>query len=60
MFLTMHGQLIPISHPDYSHASTDAAGADLALRFFVEGAESCIAHAAEQGIAVEQCYGVQS
>ena len=49
--------LVPVRHPDYEYASTDAEGARKALAFFVEAAEGCIKEAAEQGIPVEQCYG---
>lgn len=48
--------LVPVRHPDYAYASTDAEGARKALAFFVEVAESCIKHAREEGIPVEQCY----
>ncbi|MCC3766468.1 hypothetical protein [Streptomyces sp. UNOC14_S4] len=49
--------LVPIQHPDYAYAATDAAGARKALAFFVEAAEGCIKHANEEGIPVEECYG---
>jgi hypothetical protein len=48
--------MIPVRHPDYEYASTEAEGARKALAFFVEGAEACIKHAAEEGISVEDCY----
>lgn len=57
MFLVTTEQLIPIRHPDYSYASTDKIGAEVALRFFVDGAESCIKEAEKEGIPVEQMYG---
>ena len=49
--------LIPVRHPDYEYASSDAEGARKALAFFAEAAEGCIKHAEEEGIPVEQCYG---
>lgn len=49
--------LIPVRHPDYQHASSDAEGARKALAFFVECAEGCIKEAKREGIPVEQCYG---
>lgn len=48
--------LIPVRHPNYDYASSDDAGARKALAMFVEVAESCIKHAEEEGIPVEQCY----
>lgn len=48
--------LVPVRHPDYEYASTDAEGARKALAFFVEAAEACIKHAAEERIPVERCY----
>lgn len=56
MYLVTREQLVPISHPSYGYASTDIKGAELALAFFVDSAESCIAHAAEEGIDVSECY----
>ncbi|MEW1547544.1 hypothetical protein [Streptomyces tsukubensis] len=50
--------LIPVRHPDYAYASTDADGARKALAFFVECAEGCIKQAAQEGIPVEQCYSL--
>lgn len=47
---------VPIRHPDYEYAADDKAGADAALRFFVDSAEATIKHAAEEGIPVEDCY----
>lgn len=58
MLLVFGSQLVPISHPSYSYASTDEAGADVALAFCVEGAESCIVEAAKWDIPVEQCYSL--
>ena len=49
--------MIPVRHPEYSYAGSDAEGARKALAFFVECAEGCIAEAAKEGIPVEQCYG---
>jgi hypothetical protein len=48
--------MIPVRHPDYSYARDDKEGARVALAMFVDVAESCIKHAAEEGIPVEQCY----
>lgn len=59
MFLVFgNGQLIRITHNDYSYAASDREGAELALRFFAEGAEACIAEAAKEGLPVESMYGV--
>ncbi|MBF9135287.1 hypothetical protein I0C86_41285 [Plantactinospora sp. S1510] len=49
--------MVPVSHPDYAYAADDTAGAALALRFFVEGAESIIREATKDGLPVEQYYG---
>ncbi|AXK35783.1 hypothetical protein DVA86_27280 [Streptomyces armeniacus] len=51
------GDLVPVQHADYAYAATNAEGARKALAFFIEAAESCIKHAAEQGVPVEECYG---
>lgn len=51
--------LIPVSHPEYSVAYSDDAAARIALAMFVEVAESCIKHAEEEGIPVEQCYSTE-
>jgi len=56
MFLVMRTQLVPIRHPAYEYAGTDKAGADLALAFFVESAESCIAESLAQGYPIEDNY----
>lgn len=58
MFLLMRDRHVPIDHADYRYAATPKDGADVALRFFVEGAESCIAEAAREGLPVEAMYGV--
>ncbi len=56
MFLILEEQLVPVSHPEYAYADSDTAGAALALSFFADSAESCIAHAAAEGIPVDDCY----
>lgn len=57
MYLVLRKQLVPITHPDYEYAADDKQGAAKALAFFTDSAESCIQHAAEQGIDVADCYG---
>lgn len=57
MFLLLRDQHVPVDHPDYRYAATARDGADVALRFFTEGAESCITEAAREGVPVEDMYG---
>lgn len=56
MFLIMRSHIVPIRHPDYEYASTDKAGAELALRFFVDSAEACIAESLREGYPIEDNY----
>jgi hypothetical protein len=56
MCLVFRKDLLPIENPDYSTATSDKAGAEVAMRFCVAGAESVIEHAASEGIPVEDCY----
>jgi hypothetical protein len=37
-----------ITNPDYSYARDDKHGAEVAMRFFVDGAESCIEEARKE------------
>lgn len=57
MFVVFNGDLARITNPDYAYADDDKSGAALALRFFVDGAEACIAEAAKEGLPVEAMYG---
>ncbi|MEU7905866.1 hypothetical protein [Actinoplanes sp. NPDC049118] len=50
------GDLMRISHPDYSHAPNEAEAARKALAFYVDSAESVIAYAKTEGIPVADCY----
>ena len=56
MFLVMRQRFVPISHPDYSYAADDKAGAAKALEFFIDSAEATISHAETEGISVDECY----
>lgn len=47
---------IPISHPDYKYARDDKHGAEVAMRFFVDGAESCIEEARKEGLPTIAMY----
>lgn len=55
-YVPADGALIKIRNDKFAWAETDEKGAELALAFFVEGAESCIAEAEKEGIALEDCY----
>lgn len=57
MFILAAKHLVGITHPDYSYAEDDKAGAEIAMKFFVECAESCIAEALKEGIPVAAMYG---
>jgi hypothetical protein len=57
MCMVFGSDLLPIENPDYAYASSDASGAEKALRFCLDSAEATIKHAAEEGIPVEDCYG---
>ena len=50
------GDMLRISNPDYSYAPTEAEAGRKALAFFVDSAESVIAHAKSEGIPVADCY----
>lgn len=50
------GQLVRITHPDYEYAATRAEALRKALAFFGESYESCLKHAAEEGIDVRGCF----
>lgn len=58
MYLVCGKSLVPCTNPDFEYARDDKQGAELAMKFFVEAAESCIAEAKREGIPVERCYGV--
>lgn len=54
--LTSKGGMTRITHPDYEYAADVKAATTVALAFFVDSAEATIAHAAAEGIAVDDCY----
>ena len=56
MFLVGRRHLVSISHPKHEYASTDKAGAELALAFFVDSAEACIAESLREGYPIEDNY----
>ena len=56
MFLITRRNIVPIRHPSYEYAYTDKAGAELAMAFFVDSAESCIAESMREGYPIEDNY----
>ena len=56
MYLELRSDLVRITHPDYEYAASSSEGARKALAFCADSAESCIAHAAAEGIDVSECY----
>jgi hypothetical protein len=58
MFLVMANTSEPqsISNPDYSYARDNKHGAEVAMRFFVDGAESCIEEARKEGLPTISMY----
>jgi hypothetical protein len=50
------GQMVPITHSEYAHASTPAEARRLALAFFVESYAATLRHAEEEGIPVRDCF----
>lgn len=56
LYYISNRNLVPITHPDYRYAYDRAGAVLLALAFFVDSAEACIAHAAREGCLVSDCY----
>ncbi|MFE7124059.1 hypothetical protein [Streptomyces sp. NPDC057617] len=56
LYLMFNDELLAMQDPRFEFAVSEADAAEKALAFFVQCAEGCIAHAAEWGIPVEQCY----
>jgi hypothetical protein len=48
--------MMRINNPDYSYAPTEAEAGHMALKFFVDSAESVIEYAKAEGIPVADCY----
>lgn len=50
------GQMVPITHSKYAHASTLAEARRLALAFFAESYADTLRHAEKEGIPVRDCF----